>query len=135
MTDDQIAALVQETVQEAVNQTVEAVNQTLDALWTAVNDEVDRRLQPLIDVLTLMAGVVDRLDGQAATTEASLVALSAAPPTPPPLGEVVVRLESGPSRLTSRRIDRDKDGNIVAIHEEPADEPVMSTGPARWMPA
>lgn len=107
MTDEQIIALVQQ-----------AVNETIAATWSAVNDELDRRLQPFVDVLTAMAGGLERLDDQAAVAAARL-----ASPTPPQLGEVVVRLESGPSTPSTKRIVRDAAGDIAAIEEFPAVEP------------
>lgn len=100
MTDQQIVALVQ----QAVNDTLEAVTGQLRVALEATWEEINARSTSTNEGLAVLASLI--------------AALSERPPAPR-LGEVVVRLESGSSQPTTKRVVRDGLGNITAIEEAP----------------
>ena len=98
MTDDQIVATIQRAVDDLAAAMAAEVNRALHSLAEQVSAALTEDRQ---SISTVAAALGER------TTI-----------TPPPLGEIVVRLEPGPS---TKRVERDKAGNITRVVEEPAD--------------
>ena len=81
------------------DQSVATIQRAVDDLAAALAAEVNRALHTL--------------------TEWVAVTLTERPAvSPPPLGEITLRVEPGPS---TKRVERDKAGNITRVVEEPAD--------------
>ena len=99
MTDDEIVRLIQTAVTELAEAVTAEVNQALGSLSTAI--EENRQ------ALTTVAGAVT-----GALLDRPVTSL------PPQLGEIVVRLEPAPTPPSTKRVERDKAGNITRIVEE-----------------